>query len=99
MSLLDLIDKDSLYGHGEFAGVVAVTLGVENFLRLFGQIDVGHDGAIGLSYTDGAMLVRYPFREQDMGRNFSKSPITFFDSNAFACTLHAIVHAVVSVFQ
>ncbi|HDS1681992.1 TPA: GGDEF domain-containing protein [Pseudomonas putida] len=60
---------------GEFAGVVAVTLGVENFLRLFGQIDVGHDGAIGLSYTDGAMLVRYPFREQDMGRNFSKSPI------------------------
>lgn len=61
--------------HGEFAGVVAVTLGVENFLRLFGQLDVGQDGAIGLSYTDGTLLVRYPFREQDMGRNFSKSPI------------------------
>ncbi|WP_192564542.1 sensor domain-containing diguanylate cyclase [Pseudomonas gozinkensis] len=60
---------------GEFAGVVAVTLGVENFLRLFGQLDVGQEGAIGLSYTDGTMLVRYPFREQDMGRNFSKSPI------------------------
>lgn len=26
---------------GEFAGVVAVTLGIENFLRLFGKIDVG----------------------------------------------------------
>jgi len=61
--------------HGEFAGVVAVTLGVENFLQLFGKLDVGHDGAIGLSFTDGSMLVRYPFREQDMGRNFSKSPI------------------------
>ncbi|HDS1817899.1 TPA: sensor domain-containing diguanylate cyclase [Pseudomonas putida] len=60
---------------GEFAGVVAVTLGVKNFLRLFGKLEVGHDGAIGLSYTDGSMLVRYPFREQDMGRNFSKSPI------------------------
>lgn len=60
---------------GAFAGVVAVTLGVENFLHLFGQLDVGHEGAIGLSYTDGSMLVRYPFREQDMGRNFSKSPI------------------------
>lgn len=60
---------------GQFAGVVAVTLGVENFLRLFGQIDLGHDGAIGLSYTDGSLLVRYPFREQDMGRNFSSSPI------------------------
>ncbi|WP_460125948.1 sensor domain-containing diguanylate cyclase [Pseudomonas sp. S2_C03] len=62
-------------GQGQFAGVVAVTLGIENFLRLFGKIDVGQDGAIGLSYTDGTMLVRYPFREQDMGRNFSKSPI------------------------
>lgn len=62
-------------GRGEFAGVVAMTLGVENFLQLFGKLDVGHDGAIGLSYTDGSMLVRYPFREQDMGRNFSKSPI------------------------
>lgn len=55
--------------------MVAVTLGVENFLQLFGQIDVGQDGAIGLTYTDGTLLVRYPFREQDMGRNFSKSPI------------------------
>ncbi|WP_139668400.1 sensor domain-containing diguanylate cyclase [Pseudomonas sp. F16(2018)] len=60
---------------GQFAGVVAVTLGVENFLLLFGQIDVGNDGAIGLSYTDGSILVRYPFREQDMARNFSNSPI------------------------
>ena len=60
---------------GEFAGVVAVTLGVENFLRLFGKIDVGQEGAIGLSYTDGTLLVRYPFREKDMGRNFSRSPI------------------------
>ncbi|QRK82266.1 sensor domain-containing diguanylate cyclase [Pseudomonas granadensis] len=60
---------------GEFAGVVAVTLGVQNFLRLFGKLDVGQDGAIGLSYTDGTLLVRYPFREQDMGRNFSTSPI------------------------
>ncbi|MDD1002621.1 MULTISPECIES: sensor domain-containing diguanylate cyclase [Pseudomonas] len=60
---------------GEFAGVVAVTLGVENFLRLFGKLDIGQDGAIGLSYTDGTLLVRYPFRDQDMGRNFSKSPI------------------------
>lgn len=60
---------------GTFAGVVAVTLGVENFLRLFGQIDVGQEGAISLTDADGTLLVRYPFREQDMGRNFSQSPI------------------------
>ncbi|MEA1146150.1 sensor domain-containing diguanylate cyclase, partial [Klebsiella pneumoniae] len=45
---------------GEFAGVVSVTLGIENFLRLFGKIDVGQEGAIGLSHTDGTLLVRYP---------------------------------------
>ncbi|EUB87737.1 GGDEF domain-containing protein [Pseudomonas sp. GM30] len=61
--------------HGAFAGVVAVTLGVENFLKLFGKIDLGRDGAIGLSSTDGTLLVRYPFREEDMGRNFLHSPI------------------------
>lgn len=60
---------------GQFAGVIAVTLGVENFLRLFGKIDVGQDGAIALTYTSGRMLVRYPFRQQDMGRDFSQSPI------------------------
>jgi len=36
---------------------------VENFLRLFGQLDVGQEGAIGLSYTDGTLPVRYAFRE------------------------------------
>jgi len=62
--------------HGKFTGVVVVALDVENFLRLFGQIDVGRGGAIGVTYTDGSMLVRYPFREQDiMGRNFLQSPI------------------------
>ncbi|WP_175650322.1 sensor domain-containing diguanylate cyclase [Pseudomonas sp. Marseille-P9899] len=63
------------YADGSFAGVVAVTLGIENFLRLFGTLDLGQDGAIGLTNTDGTLLVRYPFREQDMGRNFSNSPI------------------------
>lgn len=61
--------------NGGFAGVIVVTLGVKNFLTLFGKIDVGHDGAIGLAYTDGQLLVRYPFREQDMGKNFYQSPI------------------------
>lgn len=60
---------------GQFAGVVVVTLGVENFLNLFGKIDVGQEGAISLTYIDGQLLVRYPFREQDMGRSLSTTPI------------------------
>lgn len=60
---------------GRFAGVVSVSLGIENFLRLFGKIDVGQSGAIGVTTTTGQLLVRYPFREGDMGRVLSRSPI------------------------
>ncbi|GAB7530272.1 sensor domain-containing diguanylate cyclase [Pseudomonas sp. 3A(2025)] len=59
---------------GKFAGVVAATLGIKNFLDLYGKIDVGDDGAISLTYASGQLLVRYPFREQDMGKDFSQSP-------------------------
>lgn len=60
---------------GDFSGVVVLSLRIENFLSLFGSFDVGGDGAIGLTFSDGRLLARYPFREQDMGRNFSDSPI------------------------
>lgn len=59
---------------GQFAGAVVVALGVENFLRLFGKIDIGEKGAIALSTPGGQLLVRHPFREQDLGRDFSQSP-------------------------
>lgn len=58
---------------GGFNGVVAATLGIRNFLDLYGKIDVGDHGAISLTYATGQLLVRYPFREQDMGRDFSRS--------------------------
>ncbi|UVH58595.1 diguanylate cyclase [Variovorax paradoxus] len=59
---------------GKFTGVVAVTLAVESFLQPFGSIDIGSSGAISLATTSGQLLVRYPYREQDVGRDFSKSP-------------------------
>jgi hypothetical protein len=58
---------------GDFAGVIVVVLGIENFLHLFGKIDVGEQGSIGFATTSGQLLVRYPFREQDLGRDFSRS--------------------------
>jgi len=60
---------------GNFAGVIVATLGVQDFLRLFGKIDIGKTGAIGVATSNGQVLVRYPFRESDMGRVLSRSPI------------------------
>lgn len=58
---------------GRFAGVVVVALGIENFLSLFGKIEIGEQGAISLATSAGQLLVRHPFREQDIGRDFSGS--------------------------
>lgn len=58
---------------GRFAGVVVIGLGLENFLRAFGTIDLGKSGTISLTTHGGQMLVRYPYREQDVGHDLSGS--------------------------
>lgn len=59
---------------GRFAGVIVVALGMEHFLDLFGKIDIGKQGVIGLATASGQLLVRHPFREQNLGQDFSRSP-------------------------
>lgn len=60
---------------GKFSGVVAITLSVEHFLHLFGSLDLGKQGTMSLSSSDGTLLFRQPFREQDVGLDWSDSPI------------------------
>lgn len=60
---------------GHFAGVVAVTLDVEHFLSFFGSLDLGEHGSMSLSTGDAKLLFRQPFREQDVGMDWSDSPI------------------------
>ncbi|MEO3293147.1 diguanylate cyclase, partial [Enterobacter cloacae] len=60
---------------GDFNGVVVVTLGIENFLALYGQINIGHAGVIGLTTQSGVLLVRYPFKNNYIGAIVSDSPL------------------------
>nr|WP_249428813.1 sensor domain-containing diguanylate cyclase [Enterobacter bugandensis] len=60
---------------GAFNGVVVVTLGIENFLTLYGQINIGHAGVIGLTTQAGVLLIRYPFKNNYIGTIFSDSPL------------------------
>lgn len=60
---------------GSFAGVIAVTISLEHFLKLYRTIHVGQFGAISLTSSDGRLLVRYPFEEADIGRDLSRAPI------------------------
>ncbi|WP_249674046.1 sensor domain-containing diguanylate cyclase [Pseudomonas abieticivorans] len=63
------------HADGRFAGVIAVTISLEHFLKLYQSIQVGKLGAISLTTSSGQVLVRYPFREQDIGRDLSSAPI------------------------
>lgn len=78
--------------HGQFAGVVIATLGIENFLRLFGKIDIGKQGTITLATQDGKLLIRHPFRPEDLGKDFSQSP-NFLRHYAGAMTGTASFHS------
>lgn len=60
---------------GGFAGAVAVTLGVEHFLHFYGGLDLGEHGSMSLSSSAGLLLFRQPFREQDVGLDWSDSPV------------------------
>ncbi|MCJ2102398.1 sensor domain-containing diguanylate cyclase [Methylobacterium sp. E-046] len=60
--------------NGTFGGVVLGTLNLSYFTRLFGQIDLGRDGAINLYLRDGTRIMRYPFAETDIGVNIAGAP-------------------------
>lgn len=59
---------------GSFAGVVLATLSIEQMLVSLEQFQIGRDGAIALFQGD-QLLIRRPFREEDIGRRSSGSAI------------------------
>lgn len=60
---------------GSFAGVVVVGIGLDYFLSLYRDIEIGRTGAIGLTTGSGRLLLRYPFNEKDIGLDLSSSPL------------------------
>lgn len=59
---------------GKFAGVVLATLSVTHMRAVLDRFQIGEQGAIALFHTD-KLLVRRPFREADMGRPNTGSPL------------------------
>ncbi|MGF6695943.1 diguanylate cyclase (GGDEF)-like protein [Paraburkholderia sp. MM5496-R1] len=61
-----LEDKD-----GQFAGIVAGTLRLSYFRRLFEDSILGQHGTITLLRTDGTVLVRQPHHKDDIGSSLA----------------------------
>ncbi|MET1077252.1 MAG: sensor domain-containing diguanylate cyclase [Pseudomonas sp.] len=60
---------------GSFAGVALATIYLNHFLKLYNSIDVGKNGVISLMSMDAKIIVRRPFKEEDIGTDLSKGPL------------------------
>lgn len=56
---------------GRFEGVVMGALRLAYFQDLFGKLDLGTKGSVTLFRTDGVLMARYPYREEDFNRDLS----------------------------
>lgn len=63
--------------NGDFAGVVSASLRLTYFHRLFEKLDIGKKGSISLLRSDGRILYRYPFRNEDVDVDLSKRGTNF----------------------
>jgi diguanylate cyclase (GGDEF)-like protein len=70
LTLSRRIDKTD----GSFGGVAVASIPHLYFSSFFGRFDVGKLGTITLFHTDGTLLVRYPHREQAIGRKVPYEP-------------------------
>jgi len=64
-----LLDSD-----GRFAGVVMGTITLSNITKMFDELHIGRSGTINLFRSDGILLTRYPFDENQIDQDFSGSP-------------------------
>ncbi len=67
---------------GSFAGVVVGTMQLAYFHDLFRRLKLGEKSSMGLIREDGMLLMRSPFRLEDIGRDVSKGQV--FQRSGFA---------------
>jgi hypothetical protein len=58
-------------GDGNFAGVILASLDVEYLQRFYESLDIGPNGGIAIYREDGKLLLRRPYREENVGRDVS----------------------------
>jgi two-component system cell cycle sensor histidine kinase PleC len=56
---------------GKFAGVVLATVNSDHVMRFFYTLNIGEQGIIALETSDGTLLIRRPYVDDYIGRNFS----------------------------
>jgi diguanylate cyclase (GGDEF)-like protein len=69
------ISKRLSHPDGSFAGVVAGTVQLNHFKKLFKDMALGPNSNITLARTDGTLLLRWPFDEAMLGKSINSAQI------------------------
>lgn len=64
-----------LASDGTFNGTIVASVNPLFFDKLWQSIDLGADGAVALLRRDGALMMRSPFHEPSMGKNFGNTTV------------------------
>ena len=62
------------HADGSFAGVAMATISGDYFLNLYDQVDIGRSGVITLALDDGTILMRKPFKQNNIGKSIAQAP-------------------------
>ena len=74
---------------GSFAGVVLATLSMTHMRATLDRFQIGEQGAIAVFHTD-RLLTRRPFKQEDLGRRNTNSPIMTTFKAARSGTVEAV---------
>ena len=77
---------------GSFAGVALSRIGLNYFVKLFQALKPGPDGLITLISTDGPLVARVPFHDQDVGLDASDSNLLQAMAQAPSGVLESVSH-------
>jgi len=61
--------------NGDFLGVVAGTLRLQYFKKMFERLEIDPDASVVLSREDGSVIMRNPYNADVIGRNVSQSAV------------------------
>ena len=62
--------------HGRFIGVALATIRMDYFRTFHKDFDIGKRGVMFVSFEDGVVLTRHPFKETVVGKRLTQSVIT-----------------------
>jgi diguanylate cyclase (GGDEF)-like protein len=69
------LSRQILRADGTLAGVVVGRLSVDYFRELLDGLSVGKHGGVGVVETNGTLVTRLPCNVNDIGKDFSHSPV------------------------